>query len=434
MRVKYNNEWSDEHMLNGGSPQGALLSIIIFCIYTIGVGMKMPLNISNEPNDYPIMPMEQEIRQDNTIRLKYVDDTTLAVKLQLDKLFELKEAMETGTSIPEYFFEEKAPRELTEFQMSSDRNTLHEMIDDVAKFVHLNQMKINTKKSKTMLFNDSQVDGYLKYSIEGHELEMTEEMKVIGFLLQSNSKVSSQVDYMLKRAMPRVFSLKKLMMNGASRSEGLTFYTLWVRSIFEFQVSVWNGRLTKWQVKEIEKVQKRCLLTILGRKSYRTYDEALKTLDLKTLSERREDLCFNFVKKAKKNHPNLYPVRENTSNTRLSRYRPLQVPKHSSELHKRSGKVYLTELYNSRIELLDPISTIESPPKNLLDKHRRHRCGKCENCKKPNCGSCAHCSDMKMFGGKGKLKQACKERKCIGMFPSPMPTIVEENCNSTEQC
>ena len=61
MRVKYNNEWSDEHKLNGGSPQGALLSIIIFCIYTIGVGMKMPPNISNEPSDYPIMPMEQEI-------------------------------------------------------------------------------------------------------------------------------------------------------------------------------------------------------------------------------------------------------------------------------------------------------------------------------------------------------------------------------------
>ena len=90
-----------------------------------------------------------EIRQDKTIRLKYVDDTTLAVKLQLDKLFELKEAMEIGSSIPEYFFDEKTPRELTEFQMSDDRNPLHEMIDDVAKFVHLNQMKINTKKSKT---------------------------------------------------------------------------------------------------------------------------------------------------------------------------------------------------------------------------------------------------------------------------------------------
>ena len=64
----------------------------------------------------------------------------------------------------------------------------------------------------------------------------------------------------------------------------------------------------------------------------------------------------------------------------------------------------------------------------------RHRCGKCENCEKPDCASCAHCIDMKKFGGKGKLRQACKERKCIGMFPSPMPTIVEENCNSTEQC
>ena len=37
MRVKYNNEWSDEHMLNGGSPQGALLSIIIFCIWVDSV-------------------------------------------------------------------------------------------------------------------------------------------------------------------------------------------------------------------------------------------------------------------------------------------------------------------------------------------------------------------------------------------------------------
>ncbi len=219
-------------------------------------------------------------------------------------------------------------------------------------------------------------------------------------------------------------------MNGASTSEGLTYYTLWVRSIFEFQVSVWNGRLTKRHIQQIEKVQKRCLLTILGRKNYKTYNNALKTLELKTLSERREDLCFNFVKKAKKNHPNLYPVRANTSNTRLSKYKPLYVPKHSSELHKRSGKVYLTELYNSKIELLEPVITIESPLENLLDRHRRNRCGKCENCKKQDCGKCTHCIDMKKFGGKGKLKQACKDRKCMDIFLTPMPTIVEENDNS----
>ena len=123
----------------------------------------------------------------------------------------------------------------------------------------------------------------------------------------------------------------------------------------------------------------------------------------------------------------VWSLRANGFNTRLSKYKPLYT-KHSSELHKSSGKVYLTELYNSKIELLEPVTTIESPLENLLDRQRRNRCGKCENCKKQDCGKCTHCIDI--FGGKGKLKQACKDRKCMSIFLTPMPTIVEENDNS----
>ena len=41
MRVRYNGVYSSERDLPGGSPQGRLLSIIIFCLYTAGCGMKM---------------------------------------------------------------------------------------------------------------------------------------------------------------------------------------------------------------------------------------------------------------------------------------------------------------------------------------------------------------------------------------------------------
>ncbi|XP_074642935.1 uncharacterized protein LOC141900101 [Tubulanus polymorphus] len=48
-----------------------------------------------------------------------------------------------------------------------------------------------------------------------------------------------------------------------------------------------------------------------------------------------------------------------------------------------------------------------------MTRVRRGRCGKCEGCIKEDCGNCHTCKDMPKFGGKGKMKQACKQRICI---------------------
>lgn len=47
---------------------------------------------------------------------------------------------------------------------------------------------------------------------------------------------------------------------------------------------------------------------------------------------------------------------------------------------------------------------------------RRMRCGVCEACLRPDCGVCYFCKDMIKFGGSGKGKQSCKERKCPNMM------------------
>jgi hypothetical protein len=83
--------------------------------------------------------------------------------------------------------------------------------------------------------------------------------------------------------------------------------------------------------------------------------------------------------------------------------------KFKTELHRKSGKVFLANLYNSRLEAAKQVIAQKSP--NALKK-KRGRCGKCEKCVKPNCGTCKFCKDMKQFGGQNKLKQACIERKC----------------------
>lgn len=43
---------------------------------------------------------------------------------------------------------------------------------------------------------------------------------------------------------------------------------------------------------------------------------------------------------------------------------------------------------------------------------RKTRCGHCKACKRQDCGLCKFCLDKKKFGGQGRLKQCCLQKKC----------------------
>ena len=180
-----------------------------------------------------------------------------------------------------------------------------------------------------------------------------------------------------------------------------------VRSLLEVNVPVWNGRLSTKDIEQIEQIQKKCFKIIL-KGNYLSYDLAKITLSLDSLEDRRLSLSLRFVRKAAKHHPEMFPVQQQNRNTRFSSKRPLQVPKFKTELHKNSGKVYLTRLYNEHLE-----SIPEHQPLELNLGKKRGRCGNCQKCKAPNCGECRFCKDMRQFGGRNKLKQACMERKCL---------------------
>ena len=44
----------------------------------------------------------------------------------------------------------------------------------------------------------------------------------------------------------------------------------------------------------------------------------------------------------------------------------------------------------------------------------KSRCGNCSGCAAKECGTCHFCKDMKKYGGSGRLKKACIQRKCQG--------------------
>ena len=64
-------------------------------------------------------------------------------------------------------------------------------------------------------------------------------------------------------------------------------------------------------------------------------------------------------------------------------------------------------------------------------RKKRSRCGRCVGCLNPDCGVCAHCLDKPKFGGPGKRKSKCKERKCINMnYAQMVPASLTRPCKT----
>ena len=346
MKVKYGDILSKEQDLPGGSPQGGLLSVILFCLYTLGSGMSLSeLLRAASPEELLALPQGQAMRETDRIRLKYIDDTTLGVKVALSRLLQLKEE----TLIPEWMFEDKTARQLTNYEMTSDRNALHSMLEDMEKFVDLNSMKINEQKTKTMFFNNKHRDGEALYHCKGRQLEQVESYKVLGYHLQSNLRASEHVDKMIAKVNHKLWSLRILMQNCNDSEIGKQFHVTWIVPVLEYCAPVWHGILTQRQSDRLEAVQKKALRIIL-RKNYLNYDNALETLGLKPLYLRRKNLCLKFVQKAINKLPDFFPLRDQRDGTRNAKLPLLKVPTSRYIYTSNLGKRYLTSLWNDYVQ------------------------------------------------------------------------------------
>ena len=69
-------------------------------------------------------------------------------------------------------------------------------------------MKINYKKTKTMLFNPCTSLGFMpNLDLGGHELELVEEMKLLGLVITSDMKWAANKDYIVKRGYKKLWRM-----------------------------------------------------------------------------------------------------------------------------------------------------------------------------------------------------------------------------------
>ena len=138
-----------------------------------------------------------------------------------------------------------------------------------------------------------------KIELENNELELVEEMKLLGVVIQSDMKWGANTEYMVERAYKKLWVIRRLKGLGAQNSELVDMYRKQVRSVLELAVPAWNGAITNSDKTDIERVQKCALHIILGDQ-YFSYADALVKSNLDSSGTRREKFSLKFAKKAVK--------------------------------------------------------------------------------------------------------------------------------------
>ena len=173
-------------------------------------------------------------------------------------------------------------------------------------------------------------------------LEVVRSTKRLGLVLSDNLKWTSNTDFIIFKAMKRIWTLRILRKLGFGDQFILDVYFKEVRVMLEYAVQIWNGALTQRDCDRIEKVQK-IVLKFLWQNKYTSYTDACKFYKLPKLAVRRKSLCLRFAKKELKKPNGLF---QNSHLRKVAKNKLVIQPKSRTQRHFSSGFSYLARILN----------------------------------------------------------------------------------------
>ena len=270
----------------------------------------------------------------------FVDDITLAESINLKE--NLKFIPESVRPLPDSFHAK------TGHVLPPTNSQVHKQLLKNEQYSVTNSMQINNKKTEVILFNPCIAWDFMpEMTLDNQELEMVEEMKLLGVVVRSDLKWSSNTKEIVGKSYKRLWSLRRLKGMGATVEDLKDVCIKQVRRVLEFAEPAWNGDLKHDDKQNIERVQRTALHIMLGE-SYHNYTTALDTVGLESLHARRHNLCLKFARKSTK-HPSqskwFVPAKK-PANTRqkLEKFCPVYA---MHTRFKNSPISYLTNLLNS---------------------------------------------------------------------------------------
>ena len=273
-----------------------------------------------------------------SLRYKWVDDLSILEMINL-----------ITAGISSYNFKQHVASDVgvdQSYLPSININTQGYM-EIIERWTNENQMKVNGKKTKLMIINftrNYQIS--TRIYLEGELLEIVKETLLLGCVITSDLKFHKNTEHMVKKAYARMTLLHKLYSFKVATDDLVNIYILYIRSLVEQNVAVWNSTITQEEVEDIERVQKVAVRIIL-KDDYTTYANALEYLNLETLQVRRHSLCLRFAKQCLKNEKMAEMFPQNPGYNAKVRYSEKYEVKFANNNRLRDSSIpYLQRLLN----------------------------------------------------------------------------------------
>ena len=171
MVLEYDGQQSTRQQLPGGGPQGAYLGGLIFIVKFNGAFLRPPVPRNR-------LGPKSKSQSENA---KFVDDGSIAVSINL------KNSLVPDTRVrPQPLnFDERSCQVIP-----SEDNLLQLYLNDAEKFMALNKMKMNPKKTKVLKFNKSRKYDFPPevYLSENQMLDVVPCIKLVGVMVTNNPK------------------------------------------------------------------------------------------------------------------------------------------------------------------------------------------------------------------------------------------------------
>ena len=137
MVVRYKGETSDTQSLPGGGPQGTLLGLLLFLILINLCGDQGYGGIGKEITN------PKKKFTPSSVHAKFVDDMTLA------EAFNIAESVlpNPDRPLPDNYHARLG------WKLDPEKSKIYEQIHKISEYSTVNEMKLNMKKTKFMLFN-----------------------------------------------------------------------------------------------------------------------------------------------------------------------------------------------------------------------------------------------------------------------------------------
>ena len=271
----------------GGSPQGALLGVLLYLVYVSDIGMDTPVS-SYDTVDLPSVPFPPPLAvTEKEARLKFVDDLSLAESIRLDT------ALEPSSDLngPKTYHDRNG------LFLPAHNSILQRRLNEITISAQTHDMKLNLSKTKIMPFNFTKKYDFLPtFTLDGTPLENVYETKLLGVTITSNCRWDSHTKSTVLKGNSRLWFLRRLKLLGASKNTLMDIYKLFCRSVLEYAAPVWAGALTNKNKQDLERVQRNAL-RIISDAPNTPYLEFLTECNEETLSDRRDQLSLAFAKK-----------------------------------------------------------------------------------------------------------------------------------------